>query len=367
MTLTAGASSRVINPSIGDDLAGQLYRRVCTSIRDDLEANVLYLVDGETAFAIVSLDLLGYFPNRVSTELGSSVAAALGMPAHDVIISCTHTHAGPAAPDLLIDDGPENSAYVRTLTEALVACACDAKTTARDARAGAASGRAHIGFNRRLTWADGTHTMYGDASRSDFCGLEGPDDPSHAVLHVTDAGGNTLAFLHSNCCHATVLESAECASADFPGEARRLLRERIGRDVPVLYLQGASGDTSPWNMIGEGRYDQSTRLEEIGALLADETVRLVDTIRPEADVALRHTCGDLKLNVRLPSEDELARARRIRELGEHEAGRWEYVLATRGVLRLQEVYGNEPTDSLRLHAIRIGECAIATNPCELYC
>ena len=38
MTFLAGSSRVVINPAVGDDLCGQLHRRICERIRDDLEA-----------------------------------------------------------------------------------------------------------------------------------------------------------------------------------------------------------------------------------------------------------------------------------------------------------------------------------------
>ena len=74
MSLTAGAATRTINCAIGDDLAGQMYRRICRTIRDDLEANVLYLSDGKTAVVIVSLDLLGYFTHEGHRDLAGAVA-----------------------------------------------------------------------------------------------------------------------------------------------------------------------------------------------------------------------------------------------------------------------------------------------------
>ena len=84
--------------------------------------------------------------------------------------------------------------------------------------------------------------MYGDSSRPDFTGIEGPDDPSHAVLYAVDADGKPIGILHNNCCHSTCVEGEDYASADFAGEARRLVREAMGVAVPVLYLQGCSGD-----------------------------------------------------------------------------------------------------------------------------
>jgi len=363
----AGAATRVINPAIGDDLAGQLHRRICGRVRDDLEANALYLARGETRVLLFSLDLLGYFQDDADVALARAVAEAAGMDARDVVVSCTHTHAGPETPGSLLADVPKNHAYLEKLTTALVDCAREAKDAAHPAAAAWAAGRAHIGYNRRLTWADGSASMYGDASRPDFSGLEGPDDPSHAVLHVTTPEGGTVAVVHNNCCHSTVLEGDTYSSADYPGEARRLVRTGLGDDVPVLYLNGACGDVAPWNMLEGKRPERATRLEQVGRSLADETLRLVADAKPRRDAELAHISEDVSVGVRLPTDEELRRAEEVKALGEEKAGRWEYVLSAWGVLKLQELFAADPTDVLTLHALRVGDCMIATNPCELFC
>ena len=56
MSVKAGAATRVINPEIGDDLARQLHRRFANYIRDDLEANFLYLTEGSEQMLLVSLE-----------------------------------------------------------------------------------------------------------------------------------------------------------------------------------------------------------------------------------------------------------------------------------------------------------------------
>jgi hypothetical protein len=363
----AGSARRVINCEIGDDIAGQMHRRICERVRDDLEANVLYLADDHMALVLVSLDLIGLFGTAIMREIRAELGAAAGVPERNVILACTHTHEGPDMKGGLLDS-VRNDAYVARLREALKDGVAEAAAVARPARVGWAQGSAHIGYNRRLCWADGSHTMYGDAKRPDFTGLEGPDDPTHTVLFAVDENDRHIAVMHANCCHATCMESATFASADFPGEARRLLRDALGNELPVLYLQGASGDVSPWNMLGEvPRWDGELRVKEVGALLAAETLKLMHEARLVADPVLRHDWEDLRVAVRLPSPEALARAREIAEAGEEKAGRWDYALSTAGVLPLQEQFAASPVDTLALHAVRIGGYAVLTNPCELYC
>ena len=147
---------------------------------------------------------------------------------------------------------------------------------------------------------------------------------------------------------------------------RRLIRDAISPDLPVLYLQGPA-ETSPWNQLASPqRWNGEQRLKEVGALLAGETLRLLHRAPPVADPLFRHIAEDLALAVRLPSDEALAHARRVVQSPE-DAGHGGYVLAQSGVLRLYDEFNASPSESLSLHAVRIGDYAISTNPCELYC
>jgi len=364
--MKAGSAVRVINCEIGDDLAGQLHRRFCTRIRDDLEAGFFYLADDCESVLLVSLDLAGLFEWAYVRDVTSAMSAACGVPDRSIILTSTHTHAGPDTLGLLFDS-PKNEAYLAALKDWLVDGATEAVANARRARVGWGLGEAHVGFNRRLCWADGGHSMYGDASRPDFIGLEGPDDPSHTVLFAADDDG-PIVIVHANCAHATCVGGADFASADYPGEARRLLREALGKQVPVLYLQGASGDTSPRNSLHPPySTDGEARMAEMGALMASETLRLMERATLASDPLLRHTHDDITVGVRLPSDEALRHAEEIEAMDEEQAGRSEYILQVSGALRLYRAFNDNPVDTLAIHALRIGDLGIATNPCELFC
>ena len=368
MPITIGASTRLINPEIGDDICGQLHRRFCEYIHDDLEANLVYLRSGDEQVMLGSLDLAGLWVDDDLPRARAAMAAATGLPERSIILTCTHTHEGPDTGGLLTEDSPKNEAYLARLQDALVSGAEEAVSGARPARVGWGRGHAHVGFNRRLCWADGTHSMYGDSTRADFTGLEGPDDPEHSVLWAVDEEeGRPLAVAHGNCCHATCMEGEHFASADFPGEARRLVREALG-PLPVLYLQGDSGDTSPWNMLKVPyRHDGERRAREMGALLAGETLRLMLESEPVADPVLSHAYEDLVLGVRMPTDEALALAREINAQGNEGDKLWQWVLATYGALRLYDEFHAHPFDTAPVHAVRVGDWALLTNPCEMYC
>ena len=124
MPFLAGASSVVINPDLGSDLCGQLHRRRCERIRDDLEANLLYLADGKTRVLLVSLDLIGIEAEE-NRAIGKAIAARTRIPARNVILCSTHTHAGPVTFRLL-HDAPVDPGYIQRLRTSLVEAAARA-------------------------------------------------------------------------------------------------------------------------------------------------------------------------------------------------------------------------------------------------
>ena len=65
------------------------------------------------------------------------------------------------------------------------------------------------------------------------------------TLMTVRAENSVLAVVWNYACHPTAFSRVDALSADFPGVVRKRIRQQIGRDAPVLFLQGFSGDTRP--------------------------------------------------------------------------------------------------------------------------
>ncbi len=364
-SLRVGAAARVINPRVGGWVQGAGVPRRATEIRDDLEANGLYLSDGKTQILIVGCDLVG-LDSVYTARVRKAMEKAVGIPARNILISCTHTHGGPSLlkTNYLM---PLDVEYMDRLEGWLVELARDAVRSSGPGKIGWGRGVAQIGFNRRLCWSDGSHTMHGDATREDFAGLEGPDDHQHLALFVADARGKLSAVLHHNTTHPTVFYAAGVYSADFPGVARKTLRKAFGK-IPVLYLNGAQGDIAINDMLHRRKESREQKLQRIGRMVADETLRLHKGVEYHDHPILAHTYEDLRVDVRLPKPERLVEARRV--LARIDAGekiRGMQMIMAFGAVHLQETYGENPIDTLPIHGVRIGDVALITQPCELYC
>lgn len=263
---------------------------------------------------------------------------------------------------------PVDTAYMERLQKWMVDLASEAVKVAQPGKIGWAKGEAQIGFNRRVTWADGTHTMHGDTRRKDFAGLEGPVDPQHLAMFASDMKGKLMAVLYNNTSHPTIFYGAGIYSADFPGEVRKTIRNKIGRPIPVLFLNGAQGDISVENMLNHRAETVEEKLKRVSELVVSKTMELYKNVSYDDNPVLKHDYHDLKVALRRPSVERLIESRNTMarfDKGEN-IGVMETILSY-GAIRLEELYVNNPFEILPIHAVRIGDIAIVTQPCELYC
>ncbi|MCK5801994.1 MAG: hypothetical protein KAI66_04140 [Lentisphaeria bacterium] len=364
--LRAGAASIVITNELGTVIQGATVGGTAKFIRDELEANALYLNDGaEQAVLFVSCDLGGIEPDA-NLSMRESIAESVGVDARQVIIGATHTGGPSVIPSNYLK--PVDHKYLKVLQDKLVSLAQEAVGKAQDAQLGWARGRAALGYNRRCCWADGSHSMGGSKGWAHFCGNEGPEDPEQLALFLADKSGKLLAVLHQNTSHPCTFYGVDFYSADYPGYARKILREALG-DLPVLFFNGAFGDIGQSRMPPANRHEtRETVLRRCGALLAGETLRLLHETSFVKDARLRHSWSDLEADVRLPSAERLAWAADI--LQKVDAGEkvapFDIVFA-HGASLLQERFGEHPREKLPIHVVRIGEATLVTQPTELFC
>jgi neutral ceramidase len=361
-----GVASRVINNELGRWVQGAGVPIKAKQIRDDLEANAIFFTNGKTKVLIVSCDLVGLEP-AYNAKLREAMGTAAGIAPRDILISSTHTHGGPSLvrTNYLME---LDTLYMQKLTKEMVSLAGEAVKSATPAKIGWIKDELKIGHNRRFTWADGSHTMGGNAKRADFTGLEGPDDPQHVGMFATTTEGKLLAILYHNTTHPTIFYGAGIYSADFPGEVRKSLRTRFGNHLPVLFLNGAQGDIQIENGLNPILEDNEQKLKRVSTMVVEKTLELYDKVTYEDNPVLKHEYEDLKVNVRLPDPAAIEAGKKILQridAGENIRG-MEMIMAF-GAVNLQERFGNNPVDLLPVHGIRIGDLAVVTQPCELYC
>jgi len=264
MNFRAGAAEVVITPPVGtllDGYGGRVGGAV--GVHDDLHARALVLDDGATRAAIVSCDLIGV-DRRLVAAVRERASATAEVPAANIMVAATHTHAGPAGLRHDLDE-PLTEMMSRTIAGAIEAAARDLRPAIVKVGRGSVDS---VSQNRR------------DPA--------GPcDDALRVVLFDSpDPRDGPVASVVSFACHPTVLYSTNMLiSADYPGHALKTVKQLLG-SAPVLFLNGACGDVNPaWI---EQRHDEAAR---VGTIVGAEAARRLQELRP---LGLQHKVWNIR-------------------------------------------------------------------------
>jgi hypothetical protein len=289
--LRAGIARELISPPRGLYLIGYGDRtKGNVGVHDPLTATALVLKQNERRLALVTCDLLcinAYVVDRVRATLGDDV---------NVIISCSHTHAGPIT---YADwrSNPRRRAYVRRLVRTIVRAI--QRASANMAPAWLRGGRTttDIAVNRRASQADGGVDI--------GVNPEGPVDRTVNVLSVDHVDGRPLATVVNLACHGTVLgPENRWVSADWIGALRAGVE--AARGGLTLFLQGATADLNPVsNALGMDEAPWAA-VEALGGRVAEAVGAMCDAkLAPLDGTPLRWQ----RREILLPLEAEVATSR----------------------------------------------------------
>ncbi len=364
--ITVGSALAVITNELGTDIQGAGVGGKAEYVRDELEASVICMKHEDEEVMFVSCDLGGLESDFTRTAR-DSMAAVSGVDPRSIIIGGTHTGGPSILPSNY--EKPVDLKYLEKLKKILTELAERSINSMVPARIGIGKGHAAIGYNRRTCWNDGSHKMGRDSNEEgSFTGVEGPNDNDQFVLYAVDEDDKVLAVLHQNTSHPCTFFGADFYSADYPGLARKYIREALG-EIPVLFFNGAFGDIGQ-DMFSAETFGESRemKIRRCAFPLAGETLRLIYENPPMKNNELKHIYKDLDVKVRLPSTEKLKWAEGVLEkIDAGEPVSFFDKIFSHGAVLLQKRFGNNPVDLLPIHIIRIGPAAIVTQPTELFC
>ena len=246
MTLQTGMAIEDISPQKPMPLVGYPHvERISNGINDPLLASAIYLENNGEALLMIAVDIL-FLDSDTVCEIRKKISSATDLPAAKILISCTHTHSGPASIRTMSWKTTLDSEYMDYLKGNIAKAGVRAVAAKKSAKLAVTSVNVSgVGCNRHDP--------------------EGPRDPEVAIIAVKDAETDKISavsLIYSM--HPTVMhEDSKLVSSDFPGYAREYLKKEFGKNLTVMYHTGPEGNQSPRYHVKGQTFAEAERLGNI--------------------------------------------------------------------------------------------------------
>lgn len=383
--LHVGGASVSITPERPVALSGQMHTRIARQVESEVTATALALEsrNGDQVLdqaILVSCDLVAIREGILEMVRERLKGQLADFDVNKLVLNATHTHTGPVmregAYELPADGIMQPKEFVEFLTERVATAAALAWKSRKPGSAAWGLGHVVVAQNRRSVYSGGRAVMYGRTNSADFRGIEGYEDDGVEVLFFWDDQQQLIATAINVACPSQEVEGGTAINADFWHPVRESLRAKYGKDLFVLGWTGAAGDQSPHLMFRKRAEERMrklrglTRLEDLSRRIVTAWEEAFQGARQDmqSDAVLVHKVQTIELPVRKVTEAEfIATKKKVAELSKDPRNRrrmlWEQAVVDRYERQLA---GAAKPYSMELHAIRLGDVAIATNDFELF-
>ncbi len=282
--MRAGTAKINITPPSGTELSGYVLReQPSLGIHDPLYARALVLEHEGKTIALVSCDLLALGDDSVRV-IRTIASQQTGIPPSNIMLSCTHTHSGPAT-IFLRHCGSVNKEWLIELQGRIAQAVSEAA--------------------KQLTTASCAIARTPLVLSVDRCAQRGFDlPPTNAyldILKLSSPHKDPLAVLVHYACHPVVLDHTNrYVSAGFPGVAMQRIEQEFGAQVMAMFLNGAFGNLNP--AISARTWEAC---EHFGRTLGTAALELLASAEPFPHAPLRTASQIVELGITLPSVEEL--------------------------------------------------------------
>ena len=251
----AGWRTIDVTPPVGCYLAGYAARtEPATGVYRRLFATAAAIDDGGDPVILVSVEWLGFYDH--TEEARRRISKSTGVDSDRIILTATHTHAGPSIRELdLQRHGTVDEAYLdRTLDRI-----ADAAAEARDERrtCGLRFGTDWCGFAASRRAPDGKGGVLWAPS------LDAPHDHAVAALILEREDTEAKLVLFNYACHPTGTGPILQIGGDYPGFACDRIRDAFGPTTRAAFLSGCGGDQRPGSPECDGGAFRPYSVEEV--------------------------------------------------------------------------------------------------------
>lgn len=379
----AGFAERDITPAIGSEAPGGYGKAYHRTLHDPCKVRAAVFDDGTNRVALVGIDALG-IDRRTVVAVRKRVAEKAGIPGTAVLLGASHSHSsGPLtgvfpgdydhADDLAKKLAYQHTTaadpkYVAKVEDAIVEAVAAANDGRVAAKAGVGRGEERtVAFNRRFVMRDGRAITHPGQGNPGIVEPAGPTDPEVGVIGCWDDKGKLLGCVVNFSCHATT--SPGGISANYVYYLEKVIHGYYGKGVPVVFLNGASGDvTQVDNQSPFRNPDPEPWAQRVGGKVGAEALKVLFTLDPGlgslAPVGAKAEV--LPFARRKPSAGRLRAAYELAQKDPAKSDPTDWAFAKETVL-LDALLKKEPTAEAEVQAVQVGPVVFLTTPAEYFC
>jgi neutral ceramidase len=316
-TLSLGTAQVDITPPAGSAMAGYYVTREAQGTHDPLHAKAMALSDGPTELIVVACDLVS-LPREQSEAARFLIHEKIGIDPTHVMVTATHDHTTPVI--LTVPTryqlSARTAALARDYTASLPAKIADAAIAAHAALqpvhvfAGVGSD-ASLGFNRRYFMQDGTVGWNPPKLDPAVRKPAGPVDTGIPVVYFEDAATSRPLAAYVNFGVHQDTTGGLAWSGDYSYTLGRVLQLAKGDKFFTLFTIGAAGNVNHLDPHRPGPQQGFEEAARIGATLAGDVLKTIQTAEAITDVTLRVSDDVLKIPVPSYTDAKVAEAVRI--------------------------------------------------------
>ncbi len=335
---------------------------------------------GHRRVALVGVDAL-MVPRPLVQKARQEIEAQCGIAPGGVLIGASHSHS--SGPTGMVQPGEYDDAsplvrklayqdsscadprYLDRVRTQIVAAVCNADRSRVDVRMSAGSGQEKgAAFNRRFRMKNGRTFTHPGQGNPDIVGVAGPIDPQVGVIGSWDAHGRLTGCIVNYACHATT--SPGRISANWIYYLERTIRGTFGEHVPVVFLQGASGDVTQVDNLNPYQQPGAEEWARIvGGRVGAEAVKALLSSPAGVVSPIDYQWKQLSIRRRVPSPERVSQSLAVVQQDASSAGAAEWVFA-KEILLLDASVQKSPNMEVEVQAVQLGPAVFISNPAELF-
>ena len=216
------------------------------AIDSAIEINAILFKKQDTFSLIISIDTL-FVTDELQSIVFDYIKTKISISRHQIYVCASHTHHAPFVDDSKPKLGQVDSHFYQEMIQKLQQLLDDLSTEQISANLEYSQIESkNISISRRKR---GWHFRKKIFLIKSMATLPNHDHKIDQTIHlfkwVCNQTNQVLAVIWSFACHPVTYHSKLSVSSHFPGEIRNHIRNKINRDIPIIFLQGFSGDIRP--------------------------------------------------------------------------------------------------------------------------